>query len=44
MNVSKALSGSIEKWGDRWEERREEHQLNELIPLVPDYFSKIPDE
>lgn len=44
LNVSKALSGSIEKWGDRWEERREEHQLNELIPLVPDYLSKIPDE
>ncbi|MGO4786541.1 hypothetical protein AB4124_03725 [Paenibacillus sp. 2KB_20] len=44
VNVSKALSGSIEKWGDRWEERREEHQLNELIPLVPDYLSKIPDE
>ncbi|WP_339267583.1 hypothetical protein NYE54_27295 [Paenibacillus sp. FSL K6-1330] len=44
VNVSKALSGSIEKWGDRWEERREEHQLNELIPQVPDYFSKIPDE
>ncbi|MGO4786535.1 hypothetical protein AB4124_03695 [Paenibacillus sp. 2KB_20] len=37
-------TGSIEKWGDRWEERREEHQLNELIPLVPDYLSKIPDE
>lgn len=44
VNASKALSGSIEKWGDRWEERREEHQLNELIPQVPDYFSKIPDE
>jgi hypothetical protein len=44
VNVSKALSGSIEKWGDRWEERREEHQLNELIPQVPDYLSKIPDE
>ncbi|MGG4108471.1 EndoU domain-containing protein [Paenibacillus lautus] len=44
VNVSKALSGSIGKWGDRWEERREEHQLNELIPLVPDYLSKIPDE
>ncbi|MFE0557247.1 hypothetical protein ACFW1P_15200, partial [Paenibacillus sp. NPDC058910] len=44
VNVTKALSGSIEKWGDRWEERREEHQLNELIPQVPDYLSKIPDE
>ncbi|GIO95275.1 hypothetical protein J14TS5_03610 [Paenibacillus lautus] len=44
VNVSKALTGPIEKWGDRWEERREEHQLNELIPLVPDYLSKIPDE
>ncbi|WP_339267586.1 hypothetical protein NYE54_27305 [Paenibacillus sp. FSL K6-1330] len=44
VNVSKALSGSIGKWGDRWEERREEHQLNELIPQVPDYLSKIPDE
>lgn len=40
VNVSKALSGSVEKW----EERREERQLNELIPLIPDYLSKIPDE
>lgn len=30
--------------GDRWEEQREERQLNELIPLVPEYLSKFPDE
>ncbi|WP_246021124.1 phage late control D family protein [Paenibacillus lentus] len=44
MNASKALSGKIDNWGDRWKERREERQLNELIPMVPDYLSKNPDE
>lgn len=44
VNASTALSGSIEKWKDHWEKKSEERQLNELIPLVPDYLSKIPDE
>ncbi|AZK48552.1 deaminase domain-containing protein [Paenibacillus lentus] len=39
VDVSRARSDSAE-WQERWKEDR----LNRLIPLVPDYLSKKPDE